>query len=143
MLNIKSGSILTNGLGGPAYNLLIFGPVRLYIEPLVEPTPTPTVTPITPTPTPTVTPTPIEDATLRPGIAGYPYEDEEDEEPRYYKIKLTVKITKRRSVTREFIVDKHQKDVVINRLGKINTVIVKFKVYFKKIKRVFTLKWKK
>lgn len=133
MLNIKVGSILTNGLGGPAYNLLIFGPVNLYIEPFKPPTPTPTPTPEPPSPTPE--PPPI----MGGGGAGSAYQEEE----RYYKLTLNVKITKRKSVTRSFIVDKHQQEVIVRRLGKINTAVLKFKVVFRKITRVFTFKWKK
>lgn len=134
MLNIGVGSILTNGLGGPAYNLLIFGPVNLYIEPFEPPVPTPTPTP--PEPTPTPTPEPISGGGA--GGAGY-YEEEQ----RYYKLTLNVKITKRKSVTRSFIVDKHQQEVIVRRLGKINTAILKFKVVFRKVKQVFTFKWKR
>ena len=124
MLNIGVGSILTNGLGGPAYNLLMFGPVNLYIEPFEPPTPTPT---------------PVGGA----GGAGAGYQEEEQQEERYYKLTLNVKITKRKSVTRSFIVDKHQQEVIVRRLGKINTAILKFKVVFRKITRVFTFKWKR
>ena len=124
MLNIGVGSILTNGLGGPAYNLLMFGPVNLYIEPFEPPTPTPT---------------PVGGA----GGAGAGYQEEEQQEERYYKLTLNVKITKRKSVTRSFIVDKHQQEVIVRRLWKINTAILKFKVVFRKITRVFTFKWKR
>lgn len=129
MLNIGVGSILTNGLGGPAYNLLIFGPVNLYIEQFRPPEPTPTPEPPEPTPEPI----------LGGGGAGTAYEEEE----RYYKLTLNVKITKRKSVTRSFIVDKHQQEVIVRRLGKINTAVLKFKVIFRKITRVFTFRWKR
>ena len=135
MLNIGVGSILTNGLGGPAYNLLTFGPFNLYIAPF-DSTPTPT-----PEPTPTVTPTPSlpPDVDVNGGAGGAGYDDE----PRHYKLTLKVNLTKRKSVTRTFIVDKNQQEVIIRRVGKINSVRLEFKVFFRKIKRVFTLKWKK
>ena len=129
MLNIGVGSILTNGLGGSAFNLLTFGPFNLYIAPLQPPTPTPTPEP------------PISSG----GGAAFPgyYEEEKEEESRYYKLTLNFKLTKRKSVTRSFIVDKHQQDIIVRRLGKINTAILKFKVTFKYISRVFRFKWKK
>lgn len=123
MLNIGVGSILTNGLGGSAYNLLTFGPFNIYIEPLSPPEPTPEPTP--------------EPQTLGGAI------ETEPEETRYYKLTLTVSITKRRTVTKTFTVDKDQQEVIIRRLGKINTAILKFNVVFRRLKKVFTFKWKK
>lgn len=129
MLNIKSGSILTNGLGGPAYNLLMFGPVNLYIEPYEDPTP--------PEPTPEPTPEPQEYMGHAGGL------HHEEEELKQYKVTFVVKVTKRKRVERSFIVDKNQKEIIIRRIGKINTSILKFKAVFRKIKKVFTFKWKK
>lgn len=145
MLNIGVGSILTNGLGGPAYNLLTFGPVNLYIEPF-DPTPTPTPTP-EPSPTPIV-PTPTPEPT-QPSVGGgagtahRPYEEDNEQEERYYKLTLNVKFTKNKSVTKHFIVDKQQQEIIVRRLGKINSSVHKFKVRFNKIKEVFTFKWKR
>lgn len=150
MMNLKSGTILTNGLGGPAFNLLTFGPFNLYIEPIttgVTPTPTPSVsssTGVTPTPTPTapVSPTPFpDDFNQRPGGAGGG--SAYDETDLVYKIHLTVKITKRKTVTREFIVDKRRKDFIVRRIGTINMVVQKFNTVFKGIKRKIKFKWKK
>jgi len=130
-MNIGVGSILTNGLGGSAYNLLTFGPFNLYIEPLVDPD-------ITPTPTPTITPLPIG------GGGGGRTQDEDQIPPsRRYKLILTVRLTKRKTVTREFIVDRDRKDILVKRIGKINTLAIKFKVVFKQITGIFKSKWKK
>lgn len=170
MLDIGVGSILTKGLGGPACNLLIFGPFRLYIEPFGV-TPTPTVTSgLTPTPTPTgLTPTPTVTSGLTPtpsvsptipfpspspsgGIVGgggggivVPRhdDDEDDDELQKYKLTFSVKFRKR-NITRTFIVDSFKKDKIIKRVGKINTVRIKFKVAWDKVtNNRFTTRWKK
>lgn len=144
MMNIGVGSIITNGLGGPAYNLLVFGPFRLYLEPYAPPTPTTTPT-ITPTVTPPI-PTP-EPSGWTGGHGGSTYitNDTDDVEETNKKYKLTF-IVKFRSKTIEhtFIVDSFKKDNIIKRVGQINTLRVKFKVTWNKLKNNrFTLKWKK
>lgn len=138
MLNLKSGTILTGGLGGPAFNLLTFGPLNLYIEPLSTVTPTPTPS-VSSTGTPTPTPTPTPEFNGRPGGAG----SAAQEEDLLYKIVMTVKITKRKTVRREFIVDKRRKDFVVRRIGSINMIVQKFNTVFKGIKGMIKFKWKK
>lgn len=164
-MNIGVGSIITKGLGGPAENLLIFGPFHLYIEPLsVTPTPTatqtltPTPTPssVTPTPTPTsgVTPTPTPSVTpsgnvgggaggsMPPGGMVVP-RDDEDYADRKYKLTFVVKF-RNKKIKRSFIVDSFKKDKIIKTVSRINTLRVKFKVAWNKVKnnRFFT-KWKR
>jgi hypothetical protein len=162
MMNIGIGSIITKGLGGPACNLLIFGPFHLYIEPLGV-TPTPTATSVTPTPTPTSGLTPTVTPTITPspsvtpspspspgigggggGGASYPsgWDDDLPEEQKY-KLTFVVKFRKKR-VTRTFIVDSFKKDQIIKRVGQINTLRIKFKTAWNKVKNNrFTAKWKK
>ena len=167
MLNIGVGSILTNGLGGPATNLLIFGPFRMYIDPVpVTPTPTPSVTGtnVTQTPTPTITPTPTftPSGTVSPtptpippspsstpdiGIGGaggaggwYPEDEEEDKK---YRLVFEVKF-RNRTITRDFVVDSFKKDRIIKRVGQINTLRLKFKTTWNKVKNNrFITRWKK
>lgn len=168
MLNIGVGSILTNGLGGPATNLLIFGPFRMYIDPVpVTPTPTPSITGtnVTQTPTPTLTPTPTftPSGTVSPtptpippspsatpviggggaGGAGGWYPEEEEEEDTKYRVVFEVKF-RGKTVTRDFIVDSFKKDKIIKRVGQINTLRLKFKVAWNKVKNNrFITRWKK
>lgn len=147
MMNIGVGSIITKGLGGPACNLLIFGPFHLYIEPItVTPTPSPT-TGLTPTPSVTVPiPTPIPSGGgggggIAPALPAYEYDDDDD--AQQYKLTFVVKYRKRR-VTRTFVVDSFKKDQIIKRVGQINTLRVKFKTAWNTIKNNrFTTKWKK
>jgi hypothetical protein len=149
MLNIGVGSIITNGLGGPACNLLIFGPFRMYIEPVLV-TPTPTATSVTPTPSPSVpvpTPTPSSGGGAGGAGAGFgsqydDYEDD-DEEEQLYKLTFVVNFRKK-EVKRTFIVDSFKKDKIIKRVGQINTLRLKFKVGWNKVKNSrFITRWKK
>lgn len=171
MLDIGVGSILTNGLGGPATNLLIFGPFRLYINPIpVTPTPTPSVTGtnITQTPTPTIsptttisptptqppTPTPVTPTPTpsrdnfggRPGGGGMMYDydyDDEDEQEQLYNLTFEVKFRDKK-IKRTFIVDSFKKDRIIKRVGQINTLRLKFKIGWNKVKNNrFITRWKK
>jgi len=152
MMNIGVGSIITKGLGGPACNLMIFGPFRLYIEPITV-TPTPTATSgLTPTPTPSIpVPSPTPSVTPSSGVGGggggssYPsgWDDDYDDEDQKYKLTFTVKFRKR-SITRTFIVDSFKKDKIIKRVGKINTLRLKFKVAWDKVtNNRFITRWKK
>ena len=163
MMNIGVGSIITKGLGGPAFNLLIFGPLHLYIEPITV-TPTPTATAVTPTPTatsgltptttPEVTPTP---STTQPfptpppsgwtgGGGGSSYPSGWDDglpDDQKYKLTFVVKFRKKK-VTRTFIVDSFKKDQIIKRVGQINTLRLKFKTTWNKVKNNrFITRWKR
>jgi hypothetical protein len=136
-MDIGVGSIITKGLGGPACNLLIFGPLHLYIEPIITVTPTPSPTVPIPTPTPSV------------GIGGGgggsipAFGDEEEPPEQKYKLRFVVKFRKRR-IERTFIVDSFKKDQIIKRVGQINTIRLKFKVIWEKVKNNrFTAIWKK
>ena len=156
MMNIGVGSIITKGLGGPACNLLIFGPFHLYIEPVIGPpvSPTPTATLVTPTPTPTIPvsptiPVPTPTPSYGPGGGGggiVPpggWNDDDEDEEQKYKITFVVNFRKRK-VTRSFIVDSFTKDKIIKRVGKINTVRIKFKVVWDKVtNHRFITRWKK
>lgn len=151
MLNIGVGSIITNGLGGPACNLLIFGPVHLYINPLPTVTPLPSVTPTTDlTPTPSAThpvPTPTPSAGIGGGggggTFGPDYDDDTPEKDKKYELTFVVHFRKRR-IKRTFIVDSFKKDKIIKRVGQINTIRLKFKVLWDKVSNNrFTTKWKK
>ena len=106
-MNIGVGSIITKGLGGPADNLLIFGPLHLYIEPFViAPTPSPTV--------PIPTPAPSGVGGGGGGVvspAGYD-DDDEDDEATKYKLTFVLKF-RSRIVKRTFIVDSFKKDKII------------------------------
>jgi len=143
MMNIGVGSIITKGLGGPACNLMIFGPLHLYIEPIVGP-------PVTPSPSPTI---PVPTPTPSAGVGGgghaggtiYPddWDDDDDDKVKEYKLTFVVNFGKRK-VTRSFIVDSFTKDKIIKRVGKINTVRIKFKVVWDKVtNNRFTTRWKK
>lgn len=159
MMNIGVGSIITNGLGGPACNLLIFGPLHLYIEPIIPPEPSPTApvpsstVTLTPTPTegfpsptaPTPTPTPSSVGWTGGGHGtSYPgYAEDEPEQDKKYKLTFVVKF-RGKNVKRTFIVDSFQKDKIIKRVGQINTLRLKFKVAWNKVKNNrFTTLWKK
>ena len=152
MLNIGVGSIITKGLGGPALNLMIFGPFRLYIEPIVI-TPTPTATSgLTPTPTPThpgTSPSVPVPSPPRSGGGGgggiAPPRDDWDDEDDVQKYKLTFVVNFRKHrVTRSFMVDSFTKDKIIKRVGKINTLRLKFKVAWDKVtNNRFITRWKK
>lgn len=145
MLNVGVGSIITNGLGGPACNLLIFGPVHLYIEPVIGP-------PVSPTPTPTIavsptipvpTPTPSGGISVGGGGGSAPPRDDWDDDVQKYKLTFVVNFRKRK-VKRSFVVDSFTKDKIIKRVGKINTLRLKFKVVWDKVtNNRFTTRWKK
>lgn len=153
-MNIGVGSIITNGLGGPAFNLLVFGPLHLYIEPVTSPTPSPTLTALTPTPSGGVpsptppTPTPTPSAPVGGGGGGgvaYPgrWNDDDDEEEKLYKLTFVIKF-RGKTTKRSFMVNSFQKDKIVKRVGQINILRLKFKVAWNKIKNNrFTALWKK
>lgn len=140
MMNIGVGSILTKGLGGPACNLMIFGPFRLYIEPVIVP-------PVTPTVTPSPSPPPVSGGTGGGGGTFQPPDDviHPTPTPSEEQFKLTFAVNFRgRTHKRTFVVDSFKKDKIIKRVGKINTLILKFKVAWGKVsKNRFKTKWKK
>lgn len=133
MMNIGVGSIITKGLGGPACNLLIFGGFRLYINPYKPPTPTPT---------------PSYGGGGHGGGGGIvgtrpDYDDDREDEIQEYELIFEVKF-RGKVVKRKFIVDSFKKDKIIKRVGRINNIIVKFKVSWTKVKNNrFIMKWKK
>jgi hypothetical protein len=137
MMNIGVGSIITKGLGGPACNLMIFGPLHLYIEPYVTPVPSPTI--------PVPTPTPSGGVGGGGSAGGGIVHDRDDDDDEVQKYKLTFVVNfRKRKVTRSFIVDSFTKDKIIKRVGKINTVKIKFKVVWDKVtNNRFTTRWKK
>lgn len=148
MLDIGVGSIITNGLGGPACNLLIFGPVHLYINPLPAVTPTPSPTSVTPTPSPSVPiPTPIPSGGGGGGgVVGPqppPHPDDDDDDEQKFELTFVVHFRKRK-IVRKYIVDSFKKDKIIKRVGQINTIGLKFKVIWDKVtNNRFTTRWKK
>jgi len=130
-MNIGVGSILTKGLGGPACNLLTFGPVRLYISPYDTPSPTPT--PVVP---------PLGSGSSH--YNGYMHQRDDEDDDREEKFKLTFKVKiLSKELEKSFIVDSFKKDKIVKRVGKINILNIKFKTAFNKMKNRFTVKWKK
>lgn len=135
-MDIGVGSILTKGLGGPACNLLIFGPLRLYINPL----PTPPLTP---------TPPPVSGGIGGGGSTYIPPDDTWYPDPtptpseQLFEITFAIKF-RGKDRKRTFVVDSFKKDAIIKRVGKINTLMLKFKVAWGKISNNrFTARWKK
>lgn len=139
MMNIGVGTLLTKGLGASACNFLIFGALRLYIEPFDDGLPE------------------IPDSggggssTVPPR---YIRRDEEDEEDKIDKYKLTFKVIfRQREIEKSFIVDSFKKDKIIYRVNQINILALKFKMLLKQVKfetvfskmknNRFIVKWKK
>ena len=127
-MDIGVAIIMTNGVGSTAYNSLIFGPARVYFR------------------------GPRRPRRVRRGrgvVDERNYQDhyeedyDNDDDNNQYTMGITVSITKRRKVTKEFTVNKKQKEVIIRRLGKINTSIIYIKSKIRAAKEVIFFKWKK